>query len=331
MTVFVGYVHAEETHRAAYQYWIFAPRHPLTANPARRDAPADIPGRRNRELAKRIKTGWQSGKPDEAATARLLSVLRNGTEQEAPAQVVELLDHGVDPKSIWDALFAGAAELLMRQPGIVALHAVTTTNALHYAWQHCRDDSTRRYALLENAAFLPMFRQAMAGRGRMADRQIDRMTSADTTASREGVDAILAEISRSPSTATSKVLGYLQSGGKAEDLMRAARSVLLTTANDAHDYKFSSAVFEDFNSISAPWRDRFLAASVLRLHGSQDRAKGVSKPASHAARWAGMANGKSATISKSKSRARSASALVGRCGISGNVCCGSNNRPVSGS
>ena len=68
-----------------------------------------------------------------------------------------------------------------------------------------------------------------------------------------------------------KVLGYLRSGGKAEDLMCAARGVLLLKANDPHDYKFSSAAFEDFSVISAPWRERFLAASVLRLHVSQDR------------------------------------------------------------
>ena len=54
----------------------------------------------------------------------------------------------------------------MRQPGIVAPHAVTTTNALHYAWQRCRDDSTR-YLLLQNAAFLSMFRQTMASRGQV--------------------------------------------------------------------------------------------------------------------------------------------------------------------
>ena len=50
-----------------------------------------------------------------------------------------------------------------------------------------------------------------------------------------------------------------------------AWEVLLLKAKDAHDYKFSSAASEDFSVISAPWRDRFLAASVLRLHGSQDR------------------------------------------------------------
>ncbi len=49
--------------------------------------------------------------------------------------VVEQLNRGVAPQSIWDALFQGAGELLMREPGLVALHAVTSTNALHFAYQ----------------------------------------------------------------------------------------------------------------------------------------------------------------------------------------------------
>ena len=263
----IGWQHAEPVLRSL----VYAFLQHEGENPSHRDAPADLPGRRNRELGKHLKTDWQAGRTDEAAVVQLVSTLRSGSEQEASEQVVELVNRGVDPKSVWDGLFAGAAELLLRQPGIVALHAVTTTNALHYAWQHCRDDSTRRYVLLENAAFLPMFRQAMMSRGQLADRRIDQLSTVETPVSREGMDTILSEISREPSAATGRVLGYLGSGGKAEDLMRAARGVLLLKANDAHDYKFSSAAFEDFNGISAPWRDRFLAASVLRLHGSQDR------------------------------------------------------------
>ncbi len=264
---FIGSQHAEPVLRSL----VYAFLQHEGDSPARRDAPADLPGRQNRQLAGRFRADWQSGRSDEAATAQLLSVLRSGSEQEGPEQVVESVNRGVGPKSIWDALFAGAAELLVRQPGIVALHAVTTTNALHYAWQHARDDSTRRYMMLQNAAFLPMFRQAMVGRGQLADRRIDRLTPLDTPGSPEGVEAILAEIGRAPSTATGKVLGYLGSRGKADELMRAARGVLLLKADDPHDYKFTCAAFEDFPTISAPWRDRFLAAIAVRLHGSNDR------------------------------------------------------------
>ena len=42
----------------------------------------------------------------------------------------------------------------MRRPGIATLHAVTTTNALHFAFQHDHDETRR---LLLHAAFVPQF------------------------------------------------------------------------------------------------------------------------------------------------------------------------------
>jgi hypothetical protein len=88
--------------------------------------------------------------------------------------VVELLNRGVAPQSVWDALFDAAGELLLRQPGIVSLHAVTSTNALHFAYRASGDDETRRLLLLQNAAFLPLFRGAMGGRGKVSERRIDQ-------------------------------------------------------------------------------------------------------------------------------------------------------------
>jgi len=44
--------------------------------------------------------------------------------------------------SIWDGLFLSAGELLMRQPGIVGIHCVTSVNALHYAYQPKRRGPT---------------------------------------------------------------------------------------------------------------------------------------------------------------------------------------------
>jgi hypothetical protein len=39
--------------------------------------------------------------------------------------------------------------------------------------------------------------------------------------------------------------------------------------NDAHDYKFSSAVLEDYYHVSPAWRDRLLAASMYYLPTSR--------------------------------------------------------------
>ncbi|MBX6316276.1 MAG: twin-arginine translocation signal domain-containing protein, partial [Isosphaeraceae bacterium] len=156
----IGWQHAEPVLRSlAYALLMHE-----DGNPAERDAPADRPGRRNQERAARIKEGWQGGEPSESAAADLLATLRQGSADDACEQVVELLNRGIAPQSLWDALFDGAGELLVRQPGIVSLHAATSTNALHFAYQASSDDQTRRFLLLQNAAFLPLFREAMAGR-----------------------------------------------------------------------------------------------------------------------------------------------------------------------
>jgi hypothetical protein len=55
-----------------------------------------------------------------------------GANDDSCDKAAELIARGASPQSIWDALFVGAGELLVRQPGIVALHAVTTTNASAY-------------------------------------------------------------------------------------------------------------------------------------------------------------------------------------------------------
>ena len=170
----IGWQHAEPVLRSL----VYAMLQHEGDNPAQRDAPADLPGRRNLEAARQLPADWAAGKPDPAATTQLLAALRDGSEKEAAEQTIALLRRGAGVASLWDGLAAGAAELLLRQPGIVSLHAVTTTNALYYAWRHSRDDATRRFVLLQNAAFLPMFREAMGGRGRLADRRIDQLQPA---------------------------------------------------------------------------------------------------------------------------------------------------------
>ena len=82
------------------------------------------------------------------------------------------------------------------------------------------------------------------------------------------LEEILAEISRDRTAAAAKVLTYLQDEASPKTFMDAARRLLFQKGHDAHDYKFSSAVLEDFYSVSETWRDRFLAASVFNLKGS---------------------------------------------------------------
>jgi len=53
-------------------------------------------------------------------------------------------------------------------------------------------------------------------------------------------------------------------------LADAARRLIFLKGTDSHDYKYSSAVLEDFAAIAPPWRDRFLAAAAFHLKGAGD-------------------------------------------------------------
>jgi hypothetical protein len=240
-------------------------------NPSQADAEADRPGRENLVRAGEIRAEWLDGKPDDAACAELLAALREAGHDEVCRLVVAQLNRGVAVQSIWDALLTGAGELLIRQPGIVALHAVTTSNALRYAFESSGDDLTRRFLLLQNAAFLPLFREAMRQRGAVADVKLDQWTAAAPTDSDPAAaETVLANIGRDPEQAARNMLGYLQAGRDPQLLVDAARLLVFAKGTDSHDYKFSSAVLEDYQYLSPKWRPYYLASSTYKLRGSQE-------------------------------------------------------------
>lgn len=263
----IGWQHAEPVLRSL----AYALQHHEGGNPFKGDAAADQPWKRNRELASKMRADWTEGKIDSAATTEFLEVLRSASDQDACAKAVEIVNRGVSPQSIWDALFVGSGELLMRQPGIVALHAVTSSNALHYAYKATKDDDTRRMMFLQNVAFVPLFRGAMSGRGKVGDARLDTLQPASlSSAGADGLSEILADISGNRAAAASKILTYVKDHPEPKELIDAARLLIFLKGTNAHDYKFSSAILEDFGHISPEWRARFLASGVYNLHGSAD-------------------------------------------------------------
>jgi hypothetical protein len=240
-------------------------------NPRDRDAEADRPFRRNSDLAGKVRKDWLDGKADGGATRELLGTLRGGSQEAACDLVVEQLNRGVATQSIWDALHAGGAELLMRQPGIASLHAVTSTNALRFAYDTSGSERTRLLLMLQNAAFLPMFLSEMGGRGKVKELNIDELQAeAGQVESTPKVDEIFAKLGQDRGAAARMAMGRLTETGKAKELIDAARVLTFLKGNDAHDYKFSSAALEDYYNVSPGWRDKYLAASMFNLCSSTD-------------------------------------------------------------
>jgi len=179
-----------------------------------------------------------------------------------------VINRGVSPQSIWDGLFAGSGELLMRQPGIVGLHTLTTSNALRYAYDNTSNDELRRWLLLQNASFLTMFREAMKSRGNIGDANIAELTPGEIPAGNEGLEAVFAAVSKDKANAARLALAYAKANPEPSEFIHRARVLTFLKGRDAHDYKFSSAVLEDYQHLSPAWRDRYLAASVFNLRGS---------------------------------------------------------------
>ena len=260
----IGWQHAEPVLRSL----AYALQFHEGENPAKRDASADQAGRRHQELLERISPGWMAGKPDPDTSGVLLRTLREGSWESAGESVVEWLNRGVAPQSLWDAIFEGAGELLMRRPGIATLHAVTTTNALHYAFQNVTEDRTRRFLLLQAAAFIPLFR-ASAGLNAGGGVAIDTFEPVKPASSgTAGLEEIFADVSRDKLLAARKTLAWLSQGRDAKPFIDAAQRMIYLKGTDSHDYKFSSAALEDYAHVSPQVRDRFLAASVFWLKGS---------------------------------------------------------------
>ena len=271
----IGWQHAEPVLRSLVYAILDRDRDRDKGNPAKLDLTADRPFRHNLEIAQKIRSDWLGGKPDADATTEMLGVLRAGSANEASDKALELLNKGVAPQSLFDAFFDGAGEWLMRRPDILSLHATTFTNALHYAWQHCRDDQTRRLLLLQNAAFLPLFRGNLPEKG----ERIDALEPLAPKATGPGaIEEIFADVSaKDRMSAARKTFAWLKDNPDPKPFADAARRLIFTKGNNSHDYKYSSAVLEDYLAMSPPWRDRYLASSAFYLRGSGDKDNDLVK------------------------------------------------------
>jgi hypothetical protein len=244
--------------------------HSGEANPAASDLDADRPWRQNAELLERLPENWLIGRVDDGVPTNLIDVFRMDSPLAAAKTAADALSRGVAPQSVWDGVFLGAGELLMQQPGIIGIHGLTTANAMHYLWQNTADNDLRQQLLLQACSFTPMFRESAKGRGKLGEQSIVSLQSTVPEDKEQPLAEILSEISSNRMKAAEKVHGFLSAGGHGRDFVDAARQTLFLKGRDAHDYKFSSAVLEDYGHVSAAWRDRFLASAVFNLKGSGD-------------------------------------------------------------
>ncbi len=224
----------------------------------------------NLENARKIRDGWQTGKADPAATRTLLESLRQASPEDASAEALKLINQGISPDSLWDAVILSASELLMRSPGIVSLHATTASNSLHYIYNASGDDTTRKLALLQAVGWQPLYRGRVKG---PAAPFIDALEPIKPTApGDEAIGEIFEAVSTDRGVAARKTLGYLSNGGSSDLLFTAARRLIFHKGRDSHDYKYGAAAWEESVLASDPkWRSPLLAATMFNLPGAKTK------------------------------------------------------------
>jgi hypothetical protein len=117
----------------------------------------------------------------------------------------------------------------------------------------------------------------MANRGKVGDARIDKLTVREEDAEFQVRD-VYAELGRNRELAARTALSVLKGRpAAAKELIDAGRQLIFLKGTDSHDYKFSSSVLEDAAYISPQWRDRFLAASLYWMKGSDAPDSAVVK------------------------------------------------------
>ncbi|MCE2423747.1 MAG: hypothetical protein J4F45_01355 [Pseudomonadales bacterium] len=141
-------------------------------DPARHAYPADGDWQANQELAATLPPDWRVGRDDIAAGRTLVQELRTASSDQAAKVAVDMLNDNVGAHTVWEAVMMFAAELILRRNGIVALHATTTANAMHYCYLMAVEDRARRLQLLQAVAFMARFRSLVDSDRRTRNRLI---------------------------------------------------------------------------------------------------------------------------------------------------------------
>jgi hypothetical protein len=252
----IGWQHAEPVMRSL-SYALL--NHKGDPNPANNDLAADRAGRLNWERISSTPHSSQMLVSSPEFVEEWIAAARS----ESPDALGELtqaaMKESISAASIGDAIHCSAAELVMRQPAIVSLHGVTSTNALQFLSRSVSNDELRKWLILQNASFIGHFRESALGRDQLSQRNILELQPSEDKVT--DVESIFNQLGSDRDKASQSMLNYLNNGGTPETVQQKARELVFLKGNDSHDYKYSSAIFEDYHFCSPQWRPRLLAAS----------------------------------------------------------------------
>jgi hypothetical protein len=240
--------------------------HGTGSNPAGLDLAPDRPGKENWEKIHDVSDHWMTNSVVQSHTQLLLDELREDSVKQACESVHQKLTRDMNWRSAYDALFVASSELVLRQNGIVPLHAVTSTNAIHYLFRTVKEERLRYWLLLQNVAFVCLLRDAAKERDKLRAIKIEDL-SRETDSTQPELKTIFQNLGSDKDLASRQVHSYLLQTKSPNELFSSARNYVFSKGTDSHDYKFSSAILEDYSNVSPAWRNLYLSGCAQLLHG----------------------------------------------------------------
>ena len=234
------------------------------ADPARHEYVADGDWKANQALAANLPRHWQSGRDDAAAAQAFLQELRTAKSEQAVTAATSLLTDNVSAHTVWEAVMMFAAELILRRNNIIAVHANTMANAMHYCYLVTDADSAKRLLLLQAVAFMARFRALVDRDPRARDRRIDAIALLPAAS----VDEILETLGEDRFRAVRQALGWLDAGRNPATLAVWTRWYATLKNTGTHDIKLIEAMLENYRWLRFPWRSALLAASLMYANAS---------------------------------------------------------------
>jgi hypothetical protein len=239
---------------------------------------------------------WAGERTDRAATLELLAVLHAGDARGACQWAFDALTRGTaQARSVWDAVFLAAGEIMLRfntyeQLPARPLHTSTAMNALHYAFHACGDPATRLYTLLMAVDWTAGYIATELGRKKLRGLKITDLPEVVVPDTPEkAIEAVFAaqpvrKYDPDRKQFTSEYVGKREDMDQTVQMAHAyarkhadhrpfvqtaLRLVCLKSTENAHDVKFPAAIFENYQYASPQWRPHLLAASMHWLPGTR--------------------------------------------------------------
>ncbi len=226
--------------------------------------------KRAAELLPSLGSEWDSRQADRMVTRAMVETIRTATPAEACDAAAARLRKGATAGSLWDAVHLAAAELRLRAnaaTGFVAVHAVTTANAVHHNYEAAADPAARVLILLQAVGWMTQFR-VFSGAREDGLRSRSILTPAEGEPSPAG--EILAEIPGNPDRAFQQALRAGEDPAARSALLSAAARSIAVKADEVHYLKYLVALIEDIPQVSTEWQPHLLATSVYYMKGSKD-------------------------------------------------------------